>query len=81
MILGLVLMVIGAMLVYRNRDVAMFFGRESRFNQWGFMTSAVRQNIAVVGTVFLLADLCFLFCFRLPSRGGISHRSKTYTKL
>ena len=36
MVLGLVLMVIGAMLVYRNRDVAMFFGREPRINQWGF---------------------------------------------
>ena len=63
MILGLVLMVIGAMLVYRNRDVAMFFGRESRLNQWGFMTSAVRQNIAVVGTAFFIGGLVFFVLF------------------
>jgi len=56
-------MVIGAMLVYRNRDVAMFFGREPRINQWGFMTSAVRQNIAVVGTVFFVGGLVFFVLF------------------
>jgi hypothetical protein len=63
MILGLVLMIIGAMLIYRNRDVAMFFGRESRFNRWGFMTSAVRQNVAVVGTIFLIGGLVFFVLF------------------
>jgi len=63
MILGLVLMVIGAILVYRNRDVAMFFGREPRLNQWGFMTSAIRQNIAVVGTVFFVGGLVFFVLF------------------
>jgi hypothetical protein len=63
MILGIVLMIIGAMLVYRNRDVAILFGREPRINQWGFMASAIRQNIAVVGTIFFIGGLVFFVLF------------------
>jgi hypothetical protein len=63
MILGVVFMMIGGLLVYRNRDVAVLFGREPRLNQWGFMTSAIRQNIAVVGTVFFIGGLVFFVLF------------------
>jgi hypothetical protein len=63
MILGMILIVIGAMLVARNRDVAMLFGSESHFNQWGFMTSIARQNIAVMGTALFVGGLVFFFLF------------------
>lgn len=63
MIIGMLLMVIGALLVTRNRDVAMLLGREPSVNQWGFMTSVIRQNIAVMGTIFFIGGLVFFFLF------------------
>jgi hypothetical protein len=56
-------MVVGAMLVARNRDVATLLGREPHVNQWGFMTSVMRQNIAVMGTIFFIGGLVFFFLF------------------
>jgi hypothetical protein len=63
MIIGMLLMVVGAMLVARNRDVATVLGREPHVNQWGFMTSVMRQNIAVMGTIFFIGGLVFFFLF------------------
>lgn len=63
MILGMILIIIGAMLVIRNRDVAMLMCREPHIHQWGFMTSVARQNIAVMGTVFFVGGLVFFFLF------------------
>lgn len=57
-------MVIGAIVVLRNRDVAMHLGRQPHVNQWGFMTSDVRQNIAVVGTAFFTGGLVFFVLSR-----------------
>jgi hypothetical protein len=63
MVLGMILIVIGAMLVMRNRDVAMLLGSETHASQWGFMSSIARQNIAVMGTVCLVGGLVFFFLF------------------
>ena len=63
MIIGLILIVVGAMLVTRNRDVAALLGREPHIAQWGFMTSVARQNVAVMGTVFFIGGLVFFFLF------------------
>lgn len=63
MIIGLILMVVGAMLVARNRNVAMLLGREPHAAQWGFMTSVARQNVAVMGTIFFIGGLVFFFLF------------------
>jgi hypothetical protein len=63
MIIGLILMIVGALLVMRNRDVAMLFGREPHTAQWGFMTSTARQNVAVMGSVFFIGGLVFFFLF------------------
>jgi hypothetical protein len=63
MLLGLLLMIIGGLLVFRNRDVASLLGREPHINQWGFMTSVIRQNVAVVGMVFFVGGLVFFVLF------------------
>ena len=63
MILGMLLMIIGAMLVARNRNVAMLWGRETRTAHWGFMTSVPRQNIAMMGAIFFIGGLVFFFLF------------------
>ena len=63
MILGLLLMVTGALLVLRNREVAVLFGREPHIHHWGFMSSVARQNIAVMGSVFFIGGLVFFFLF------------------
>ena len=63
MIIGMLLMAVGAILVLRNRDVAVLFGREPHANHWGFMTSVVRQNIAVTGSAFFIGGLIFFFLF------------------
>jgi hypothetical protein len=63
MIIGMLLVIIGAMLVTRNRDVATLLGREPHAAQWGFMTSVARQNIAIMGTIFFIGGLVFFFLF------------------
>jgi hypothetical protein len=63
MIIGMILVIIGAMLIVRNRDVAMLLGHESHSAQWGFLTSVARQNVAVMGLVFFVGGLVFFFLF------------------
>jgi hypothetical protein len=63
MVLGITLMLIGSLLVLRNRSIARLLGREPRINQWGFMTSLVRQNIALIGTVFFVGGFVFFVIF------------------
>lgn len=63
MIIGMIFVILGAMLVARNRDVALLLGREPHAAHWGFMTSIVRQNIAIIGTIFLIGGLVFFFLF------------------
>jgi len=63
MIIGLFLMIVGGMLLYRNRDLAVLLGRDPHINQWGFMSSVVRQNIAVLGTVLVVGGLVFFVLF------------------
>ena len=52
-------MVIGMILVARNRNLAILFARETHGHHWDFTTSIARQNIAIVGTVFILGGLVF----------------------
>jgi len=56
-------MIVGGMLLYRNRDLAVLLGRDPHINQWGFMSSVVRQNIAVLGTVLVVGGLVFFVLF------------------
>jgi len=63
MILGVALMLIGGLLVLRNRKIAIFLGREPKIDQWGFMTSFIRQNIALFGMIFLIGGLVFFAVF------------------
>jgi len=62
MIIGMLLMIMGGVLVTRNREIALLIGREPH-TQWGFMTSVARQNIAIMGTIFLLGGLAFFVLF------------------
>ena len=63
MIVGMLLMIIGGILVTRNREIALLFVREPHVSHWGFMSSVARQNIAIMGSVFLLGGLVFFFVF------------------
>jgi len=59
MIVGMLLMIIGGVLVTRNREIALLFGREPHISQWGFMNSVARQNIAIIGSVIFVGGLAF----------------------
>jgi len=63
MILGLFLIVVGALLVLKNREVALYFGGEAHAHHWGFMSSVARQNIAVIGSIFFIGGAVFFFFF------------------
>ena len=52
-------MTVGALLLLRNRNVAILLGSESHVGHWGFMTSTARQNIAIVGTALFIGGLVF----------------------
>jgi hypothetical protein len=62
MILGSILMLIGCLLVVRNREVAVYTGTSKRGYYSQFSTSAARQNIAIVGALIFGAGLvAFVF--------------------
>jgi hypothetical protein len=63
MIIGFALMAVGALLIFRNRNLAIMLGREPHIQQWGFMTSFVRQNIALIGATLLVGGLVFFVLF------------------
>jgi len=62
MIIGAILMLIGVLLVIRNREIAVFTGTTQRGYYSQFSTSAARQNIAIVGALLFGAGFAaFLF--------------------
>jgi hypothetical protein len=63
MIIGMFLMILGVLLLYRNREIAIMMGRDPSTNHWGFMSSVVRQNIAFLGTVLIVGGLVFFVLF------------------
>jgi hypothetical protein len=63
MIIGMLLMIIGGVLVTRNRNLAMLLAREPHIHQWAFMSSVARQNIAIIGTIFFVGGLVFFVLF------------------
>jgi hypothetical protein len=63
MIIGMLLMIVGAVLLTRNRNLAELFVREPHAHQWHFTTSIARQNFAIMGAVFLVGGLVFFFLF------------------
>jgi hypothetical protein len=56
MILGAILVIIGSLMVARNRDLALLLGHEgySRYHM-RFINSVTRQNIAIVGILVVAA--------------------------
>lgn len=62
MLVGIVLAVAGALMVLKNRDLAMVVGREPH-THWGFMSSVVRQNVAIIGTALFVGGIVFFFLF------------------
>jgi len=62
MILGSIFMLIGCVLVIRNKDIAVYTGTSERGYYSQFSTSAARQNIAIVGALLFGAGFAaFLF--------------------
>jgi hypothetical protein len=63
MIIGLILMVVGGVLLTRNKNLAYMFAREPHSHQWQFTSSVARQNFAIMGAVFFVGGLVFFFLF------------------
>jgi hypothetical protein len=62
MLIGSIFMLIGCLLVIRNREIAMYTGTTQRGLYSQFSTSAARQNIAVIGALLFGAGLAaFVF--------------------
>jgi hypothetical protein len=61
MVPGLILIAIGAFLVMRNRWIALRLGVESRLYHLPFVSSAARQNIAIIGAVMFATGIAFVF--------------------
>lgn len=63
MILGSALMLIGCLLVIRNKEIAVYTGTTTQKGFYShFSTSAARQNIAIVGALLFGAGFAaFLF--------------------
>jgi hypothetical protein len=57
MLFGAVLMVIGCLLVIRNKDIAVIIGTDQRGFYTEFARSVSRQNIAIVGTLVFGAGI------------------------
>jgi hypothetical protein len=51
MLLGAVLMVVGCLLVVRNKDIAVLIGTDQRGFYTEFGHSVARQNIAIIGSL------------------------------
>ena len=61
MLIGSIFMLIGCLLVIRNREIAVYTGTAQRGLYSHFSTSAARQNIAVVGALLFGAGLAAFF--------------------
>jgi hypothetical protein len=62
MIIGSIFMLVGCLLVIRNKEIATYTGTTQRSFYSQFSTSAARQNIAVVGALLFGAGLAaFIF--------------------
>ena len=59
----MILMIIGLMLITRNRNLAYLVARDPHAVQWHFSSSIARQNFAIMGAVFLVGGLVFFFLF------------------
>jgi hypothetical protein len=57
MLLGAVLMVVGCLLVIRNKDVAILIGTDQRGFYSEFGRSVARQNIAIIGSLVFGAGI------------------------
>jgi len=57
MLLGAILMLVGCLLVIRNREVAIFLHAEHRRSFTELSSSAARQNIAIIGVLVFGAGI------------------------
>jgi len=57
------LMILGGVLVTRNREIALLLGREPHVGHWGFMSSVARQNIAIIGSLVFVGGLASFILF------------------
>jgi hypothetical protein len=63
MILGLILFVVGTVLLAKNRSLALMWESDSVTHGIRFNNSVTRQNIAVVGTLFMISGLVMIVVF------------------
>ena len=57
------MLIVGLMLITRNRNLAYHFARDTHGVQWHFSSSIARQNFAIMGAVFFVGGLVFFFLF------------------
>lgn len=54
-------MIIGLLLITRNKNLAYLFARDAQGSQWHFTSSVARQNFAIIGAVCFVGGLVFFF--------------------
>jgi len=63
MILGFILLVVGGLLLAKNRNLAMMWGHEYHAHQVTFSNSIARQNIAIVGAMLIAGGISMILLF------------------
>jgi hypothetical protein len=63
MILGLILFIVGTVLLLKNRSLALMWEDDYGIRRISFNNSVARQNIAVVGALFMIAGLAMAVLF------------------
>ena len=63
MIIGMLFMVVGGILLTRNKNLAYIFAKESYGHHWNLSSSVARQNLAIMGAVFFIGGLVFFLLF------------------
>ena len=63
MILGFILLVVGGLLLAKNRNLAMMWGGEYHAHQVTFSNSIARQNIAIVGAMLIAGGISMILLF------------------
>jgi len=60
-IVGSILVIAGCLLMFRNHDVAVFFGEDTHYHFERITSSVARLNIAVIGALMVVAGVATFF--------------------
>lgn len=61
MLIGLAMLIVGITMLVRNRQLAVTLGFDEPHSNWGFKSSAARQNFAVIGLLIAVMGMLSIF--------------------